>query len=43
MAPEPVDDRDLPPEEFWAKWADSDIPPPWFDPGYAGERWNEDY
>ena len=23
-------------------WADSDAPPPWFDPTYAGERWNED-
>jgi hypothetical protein len=20
----------------------SDVPPPWFDPTYAGERWNED-
>lgn len=21
----------------------SDIPPDWFDPAYAGERWDEDY
>jgi hypothetical protein len=20
----------------------SDVPPPWFDPAYAGERWDED-
>jgi hypothetical protein len=24
------------------RWADSDVPPPWFDPMDAGERWNED-
>jgi hypothetical protein len=23
-------------------WADSDVPPPWFDPSAIGERWNED-
>lgn len=21
----------------------SNVPPSWFDPSYAGERWNEDY
>lgn len=21
----------------------SDVPPDWFDPSYAGERWDEDY
>lgn len=24
-------------------YPDSDIPPSWFDPAYAGESWNEDY
>ena len=26
-----------------AKYADSDVPPSWFDPTIAGERWDEDY
>lgn len=25
------------------RWADSDVPPPWFDPTIAGERWDDDY
>lgn len=25
------------------RYADSDTPPAWFDPSYAGERWDEDY
>jgi len=25
------------------RYADSDVAPSWFDPSYAGERWNEDY
>lgn len=25
------------------KYADSDVPPAWFDPADAGERWDEDY
>ena len=25
-----------------AKYPDSDVPPSWFDPAYAGERWNEE-
>lgn len=24
-------------------WADSDVAPSWFDPSYAGERWDDDY
>lgn len=24
-------------------YADSDVPPSWFDPAYAGERWDDDY
>ncbi|ALF01567.1 hypothetical protein AVU96_gp068 [Mycobacterium phage Snenia] len=24
------------------RYPDTDIPPAWFDPTYAGERWNED-
>lgn len=24
------------------RYADSDIPPSWFDPSYAGERWHDD-
>ena len=38
-------------EQRWARyddpdsierWADSDVPPPWFDPSAAGERWEDD-
>lgn len=25
------------------RYADSDIPPAWFDEGACGERWNDDY
>ena len=25
------------------KYENSDVAPAWFDPGYAGERWDEDY
>ena len=25
------------------RYANSDVPPPWFDPADAGERWDEDY
>lgn len=25
------------------KYADSDVPPDWFDPSFAGERWDDDY
>ena len=25
------------------RYPDSDTPPSWFDPAYAGERWDEDY
>lgn len=24
-------------------YENSDVPPSWFDPAYAGERWDEDY
>lgn len=30
-------------ESSLEKYADSDVPPGWFDPSYAGERWEEDY
>ena len=26
-----------------ARWAESDVAPDWFDPGDAGERWDDDY
>lgn len=29
--------------EHCRNYPDSDIPPAWFDPTYAGERWNDDY
>ena len=29
-------------EEHMRNYPDSDQPPSWFDPTYAGERWNED-
>lgn len=29
-------------EEHRQIYPDSDIPPAWFDPAAAGERWNED-
>jgi len=25
------------------RYANSDVAPSWFDPGYAGERWDDDY
>lgn len=25
------------------RYANSDTPPSWFDPSYAGERWDEEY
>lgn len=25
------------------RYPDSDVAPSWFDPTYAGERWNDDY
>lgn len=25
------------------RYADSDVVPDWFDPSYAGERWDDDY
>lgn len=25
------------------RYANSDVAPSWFDPSYAGERWNDDY
>lgn len=52
LAPDRDDGRAFPRCEFhWAKrLADaertlellSDVPPDWFDPSYAGERWEED-
>lgn len=30
-------------EDSIARFADSDVPPEWFDPAYAGERWEDDY
>lgn len=36
--PGPIDDANS-----VARWADSDVPPPWFDPCAAGERWDDDY
>ena len=30
-------------EELRRNYPDSPIPPPWFDPTYAGEHWNDDY
>ncbi|AEK07141.1 hypothetical protein JOEDIRT_122 [Mycobacterium phage JoeDirt] len=29
-------------EETRKRYPDTDTPPDWFDPTYAGERWNED-
>jgi hypothetical protein len=29
-------------EKLNRDWPDSPIPPAWFDPTYAGERWNEE-
>lgn len=29
-------------EQHIATYPDGDVPPAWFDPSYAGERWNED-
>jgi hypothetical protein len=29
-------------ESSMERYADSDVAPPWFDPAYAGERWEED-
>jgi hypothetical protein len=29
-------------EDSIERYADSDVPPDWFDPSVAGERWNED-
>ena len=28
--------------EIWERYPDSDTPPSWFDPTYAGESWNDD-
>ena len=25
------------------RYENSDVPPDWFDPSYAGERWSDDY
>lgn len=30
-------------DEINERYPDSPIPPPGFDPDYAGERWNDDY
>lgn len=30
-------------DEINERYPDSDIPPSWFDPTYAGEHWNDDY
>lgn len=30
-------------ENSMEKYENSDVAPSWFDPTYAGERWNEDY
>ena len=30
-------------DESIEKYADSDVAPSWFDPSYAGERWDDDY
>jgi hypothetical protein len=30
-------------ENSMEMYADSDVPPSWFDPSIAGERWDEDY
>lgn len=29
-------------DEINRRYPDTDVPPSWFDPMYAGERWNED-
>lgn len=29
-------------DEIRRRYPDTDTPPDWFDPTYAGERWNED-
>jgi hypothetical protein len=29
-------------DEVRKRYPDSDVPPDWFDPTYAGERWSED-
>lgn len=30
-------------DEIAHRYPDSDVAPAWFDPTYAGERWNDDY
>jgi len=30
-------------DEIAQRYPDSDVAPNWFDPTYAGERWNDDY
>ena len=30
-------------ENSLERYADSDVVPSWFDPSYAGERWDDDY
>ena len=30
-------------ENSMERYADSDVAPGWFDPSYAGERWDDDY
>lgn len=30
-------------ENSLERYADSDVPPDWFDPAAAGERWDDDY
>lgn len=52
-APDPLDERDQGGDgndERWRdepdameRWWESDVPPAWFDPTYAGERWDDDY
>ena len=29
-------------DEIRQRYPDTDVPPDWFDPTYAGERWDED-
>lgn len=37
------DKREQQRENSMERYADSDVEPDWFDPSYAGERWDDDY
>ena len=37
------DQREQDRENSMERYADCDVAPSWFDPAYAGERWDDDY